>query len=422
MKKILKSLSLIRIALLGIPLVAISQCVEMQTAISAEYLIKLNNNKSFHATNDILSFLSDVNKSNSKRLIKKIDEKILHVELDTQDLKTLEAVYSDQIKYLEPNYTYRIPRTESPLSLSFPIPKEQWGLDTAKKNGVEAAKAWEIEKGDPRVIVAVIDTGIDYLHQYLKNNMWHSEEIPNNQIDDDGNGYIDDVYGYDFANNDADPMDDHAHGSHCAGVIAANGEEAMGLAPNVSLMALKFLDRNGSGDLDAAVQSIKYAIKMKANVLSNSWGGGPFSDILNETIQEAIQAGIIVVAASGNEYNNNDSYPSYPASYPNVVAVNASTAQGGKAYFSNYGKESTSIFAPGANILSTVPGDSVQAMSGTSMATPFVAAAAALYVSKFPSASPADFLKKLEESATPSKQLEKLCRSGGLLNAYELLK
>lgn len=264
---------------------------------------------------------------------------------------------------------------------------------------VSATAAWEVTTGSRNVLVGIIDTGIDYTHPDLKENYWsnpgetgldeNGEDKATNGLDDDGNGYIDDFRGWDFVNNDNDPIDDQGHGTHCAGTIGARGNNGIGVAGvnwEVSLVGLKFLGADGSGTLDAAVEAIEYATTLGVNLTSNSWGGGGYSETMAAAIAEAASKGILFVAAAGNELNNNDSNPRYPASYAidNVISVAATDHNDELAYFSNYGKNTVHLAAPGVDILSTTPGGKYEKLSGTSMACPHVSGAAALLWSAFP--------------------------------------
>lgn len=317
--------------------------------------------------------------------------------------------------------------------------RDQWGLKNTGTNSggwfssgkagedVNAEKAWGIEQGSRDVIVAVIDTGIDYTHPDLVDNLWVNQAEKNGQpgVDDDGNGYVDDIYGYDFDGNDGDPRDGHSHGTHCAGVIGAshNGTGVMGVMSNVQLMGIKFLSDRGSGETIGAIKSIEYAIKNGANIMSNSWGGGEKSEALQEAIEAARDAGILFVAAAGNESNNNDARPTYPASYEveNVITVGAMDGKGKKASFSNYGATSVHVFAPGVNILSTVKNGGYQKMSGTSMATPMVSGVLGLLLSKEGNISFAEAKKRLLETTVNNGNLGGLS-TNGRVDAFNLLQ
>ncbi len=263
----------------------------------------------------------------------------------------------------------------------------QWALENNGSAGlldadIDASQAWDYGTTSS-VVVAVIDTGIDYNHVDLAQNIWtNTREINGNGIDDDRNGYVDDIRGWNFAGNNNNPMDDNGHGTHVAGTIGAvgnNGQGIAGVAWSVKMMALKFLDASGSGSLSDAVEAIDYARLNGAKVINASWGGGGFSSALQSAIQRFQSAGGIFVAAAGNEAANNAAVPSYPANYPltNVISVAASTAVDALASFSNYGTN-VDIAAPGNSILSTIPGNRYTRFSGTSMAAPHVAGAFAL--------------------------------------------
>jgi len=285
---------------------------------------------------------------------------------------------------------------EENLKIDAPIMPEsmtskQWGLyGTA---GIKAKKAWNITEGSKDVLIAIIDTGIDYNHPDLKENIWTNEAELNGEpgIDDDGNGYVDDIHGYDFLNHDGDPMDDHSHGTHCAGIIGAvhNDIGVNGVMAHVKMMPLKFIGKRG-GSVAGAIEAIEYGIKMHVDIMSNSWGGGGYSVLLENAIKKAEKAGILFVAAAGNDGQNNNVGSHYPSNFnvDNIIAVAAHNKYDGLAYFSNYGSNTVDVSAPGQDILSTVPNNKYKSYSGTSMATPFVSGIAGLLLSVNPSLSP----------------------------------
>lgn len=282
---------------------------------------------------------------------------------------------------------YRVSIAVTPNDPSF---GSLWGLDNTGQSGgtanadIGAPEAWNTSTGTGHTIVAVIDTGVDYNHPDLKANMWkNSREIPGNGIDDDGNGYRDDVYGYDFANNDSNPMDDNGHGTHVSGTIGAVGDNGTGVAGidwHTKIMALKFLDSSGSGYLSNAVRALNYAVANGAQVVNNSYGGGGYDSAMQTAINNARAHGVIVVAAAGNDGTNNDASPTYPANYSgdNLIAVAATDRNDRIASFSNYGRTTVDIAAPGVAIYSTLPNGQYGTYSGTSMATPHVVGAIAL--------------------------------------------
>jgi serine protease len=282
---------------------------------------------------------------------------------------------------------YRVSIATTPNDPSF---GSLWGLNNTGQSGgtanadIGAPAAWNTSTGTGHTIVAVIDTGVDYNHPDLKANMWkNSREIAGNGIDDDGNGYRDDVYGYDFANNDSNPIDDNGHGTHVSGTIGAIGDNGVGVAGidwHTKIMALKFLDSSGSGYLSNAVRALNYAVANGAKVVNNSYGGGGYDAAMQTAINNARTHGVIVVAAAGNDGTNNDTTPSYPANYAgdNVIAVAATDRNDRLASFSNYGRTTVDIAAPGVAIYSTLPNGQYGTYSGTSMATPHVVGAIAL--------------------------------------------
>jgi subtilisin family serine protease len=308
-----------------------------------------------------------------------------------------------------------------------------WGLHNTGQEGgtpdadIDAPEAWLLQTGAPEVIVAVIDTGVDYTHPDIAANMWMNPgEIPGNGLDDDGNGYIDDVYGWDFANRNRDPMDDHNHGTHCAGTIAAvgdNGTGITGVAWQARIMALKFLDAGGSGLLSDALGAIAYAADNGAQVSNSSWGGGGFSQAMVDTIAAAGEQGLLFVAAAGNDSRNNDTSPTYPATYdlPNVISVAATTRNDELAYFSNYGASTVHLGAPGQAILSTIRNNSYALFNGTSMAAPHVSGAAAMVLGKNPLLSIDQLKAILTGSVDPVPALAGRTISGGRLNLRNAL-
>ncbi len=336
-------------------------------------------------------------------------------------------------------YNYEVRASVTPNDPRYP---ELWGLNNIGQTGgkpdadVDAPEAWDVQTGTD-VVVAVIDTGVDYTHPDLAANIWTNPgEIPGNGIDDDGNGYVDDVHGYDFCNNDNDPKDDHGHGTHVAGTIAAvgnNGVGVTGVSWSARIMAVKFLCAGGSGTTSAAISAVLYAADMNAKVMNNSWGGGGFSQALMDAIATADQAGALFVAAAGNNGADNDATPFYPSSYqvPNVLAVAATDLNDAKAFFSNYGATSVGLGAPGVSILSSVPpvGDpccsdpsGYKLLSGTSMATPHVSGAAALAFAQYPGITHQQAKLRLMSGADPIPALAGITITGGRLNARTALQ
>lgn len=317
----------------------------------------------------------------------------------------------------------------------------QWGLNQAPQGGVDvdmnAPEAWDITTGSSSTIVAVIDTGIDYNHEDLRDNMWvNPDEIAGNGIDDDGNGYVDDVHGINAiagAAQPGNPMDDKGHGTHVAGTIGAVGNNStgvVGVAWDVQLVAVKFLDSSGSGSLYDAIVAIDYVTDLKTQkginitLSNNSWGGGGYFISLRQAIQRARQADIIFVAAAGNNGRNIDSSPQYPAAYSedNIVSVAAIDQQGNLASFSNYGVSNVDIAAPGVSIASTYPGGLYYYMKGTSMAAPHVSGALALLKSFKPELETQQLIDLLYSSSKELTSLSGVVKTEATVDLLALLQ
>lgn len=323
-----------------------------------------------------------------------------------------------------------------------------WGMygdqsAPANNYGSQAAETWATgNTGSSSVLVGIIDEGIDFNHPDLQANVWTNPyEIAGNGVDDDGNGYVDDIHGWDFYNNDNTVYDAGAdqHGTHVAGTIGATGGNGAGVAGvnwNVGMISAKFLGPSG-GYISDAVRALDYLTDLKTrhglNIVAtnNSWGGGGFSQTMLDAITRAAKAGILFVAAAGNGGSdgvgdNNDAVANYPsnydttasAGYDSVIAVAAINSSGAKASFSNYGAATVDLGAPGVSIVSTLPGNTYGSYSGTSMATPHVTGAAALYAASHPGASAQTIKKALLDSAraTPTTSLAGITSTGGRLN------
>jgi len=314
-----------------------------------------------------------------------------------------------------------------------------WGLSNTGQNGgvenvdIDAPEAWSITEGNSDVVVAVIDTGVSQSHLDLKSRLWENpREIPNNNLDDDKNGFIDDVRGWDFIGNDNLPSDQNMHGTHVAGTIAAeknNTRGVVGVAPGVKVVSLRVLNAKGEGDAAGVMQAIQYAIALRKagvnlRVINLSLGGGESSDSFKEVLQEAYKAGILVVAAAGNETNDNDAKPTYPASYelPNVISVAAIDSKGILASFSNFGAKSVDLAAPGVFIWSTFPFGFYFFLDGTSMAAPHVSGVAALVYSKNPGLSPEQVVNILRSSVKRISGLEGKMVAPGVISAAKALR
>ncbi|MGZ3769892.1 MAG: S8 family peptidase [Bdellovibrio sp.] len=314
-----------------------------------------------------------------------------------------------------------------------PAISQAWGL---KKS--DAARAWSVTRGSRDVIVAVIDTGIDIKHEDLASNLWKNpgetgkdakgNDKATNGIDDDGNGFVDDVYGWNFVSNNNKLDDNHGHGTHIAGIIGAeagNGKGISGISPLVSLMILKYYDPKvaGTDNLKNTVAAIKYAVKMGANIINYSGGGTEFSQEEHDAIVEAEKKGILFVAAAGNERSNSDQHRYYPADYGlrNIISVTAIDPSTQVLASSNYGTETVDIAAPGQNILSCLPGNSYGYMTGTSQATAFVTGAGVLVIAHNESFKAEDIKKYILSTGDAQTQLASKTRTSRQLNLYKAL-
>ncbi len=389
------------------------------------------------------------------------------------DVAEVVAAYSanPEVEYAEPNYKMSINQVPDDVRFS-----DLWGQQNTGQTGgladadIDAPEAWDIYTGDSSLVVGVIDTGVDYNHEDLSANMWVNTMEQNGypEVDDDGNGYVDDIYGWDAFNDEGDPMDDNNHGTHVSGTIGAAGNNGVGVAGvnwNVKIMALKYLDSSGIGNISDALESINYILTMKSlgvniKVTNNSWGGGGYSNALYDAIAALGDAGILFVAAAGNADTDTDITPHYPTSYDldNIVAVAATdhnddlsaesscgiTAAGppdntaplnfgtansvmgeGRTYAestaSNYGRTSIDVGAPGKDILSTLPSNAYSIMSGTSMATPHVAGLAALVWGYRPGADFKDVKDIIMTTVDPLSSLNGKTRTSGRINAWNAL-
>lgn len=325
------------------------------------------------------------------------------------------------IEVVEENAEVKVARVPSD-----PLFSQQWGLQK-----IQAPTGWGSGTGSTSVVIAIVDTGVDYSHPDMRANEWiNAGEVAGNGIDDDGNGYVDDVRGYDFFNKDSDPYDDHGHGTHVGAIAAAagdNGQYIAGVTWRARVMPVKFLNQYGIGTISDAVLAIRYAVNMGAQVINNSWGAYGSSQALEDAFTYAQNADVVVVNAAGNDYRDIDSANSkmYPASlaHPNMITVAASDAGDLRASFSNWGSVSVDLAAPGVAIKSILPSrgctlcpaDGADTLSGTSMATPFVTGTAALLRSRC-SLTALQVRQVILDSADRFPQWTGLTVSGGRLN------
>lgn len=339
----------------------------------------------------------------------------------------IEAFLTDgNVEYAEPDYYYHAAAPNDPR---YP---ELWGLENTGQTGgtvdadINADAMWQIQTGSSSVVLGVIDTGINYNHQDLIPNLWRNPlEIPNNSIDDDGNGYVDDVYGVNAIANNGNPFDDNSHGSHVAGTIGAKGNNSLGVVgvnQIIQIVSCKFLGANGSGGISDAIECMQYFANLKSrangpvNLIAsnNSWGGGGASNAMRDAIAAHQNLGILFVAAAGNATNNNDDRPFYPSGYvlSNLISVAATDHNDRLASFSNYGKRTVHVGAPGNRILSTVLNQDYAVYSGTSMAAPHVTGLIGVIKSNFPNLDYRAIKNLVMASGTPVAALENTTISG----------
>ncbi len=341
--------------------------------------------------------------------------RIYRVEIDLEAgqsrQKILKAYQSSPyVEYAEPDYYARLFQVPNDPNYS-----QQWAL-----NKIDAPQAWDIHTGSHDVVVAVIDTGVDYTHPDLQGNIWVNEVELNGLegVDDDENGYVDDIHGYDFAYDDGEPQDDFSHGSHIAGIIAArgnNGTSVSGICWNATIMPVKAMDPDTLGPASGISQAIYYAVANGADILSNSWGMNPPSDLLRDAFQYAYSQGVVAVAAAGNDRS---SEVFYPAGYSSVISVGASRQNDRRASFSNYG-DWVDIMAPGVNILSLSYYGGMRTWQGTSMACPHVSGACALMLSVNPHLTPDEVRRIVMSSGDPVAS--GMCSSNKRVNLFNAL-
>ena len=348
------------------------------------------------------------------------------------------------IEVAEPNYIISINDTKSSNFNILATPDDpafgdMWALENTGQNGgtpgvdIDARPAWDITTGDSSVVIGVIDSGVDYTHPDLADNMWvNPGEVCGNGEDDDGNGVVDDCYGYSAVNGNGDPMDGNGHGTHVAGTIGAsanNGQGVTGVNWDVEIIGCQFLGADGRGSTAAAIECIDYMTNLKVNhgvnlvATNNSWGGGAYSESLKTAIADSIDQGIMFVSAAGNDGIDSDVTASYPGGYDldGIVNVANTTRTDSLAASSTYGAVSVDLGAPGTEILSTYLNGGYATASGTSMASPHVAGVAGLIWSIAPHLSVTEVKQILMDSGESIPALSGKTASGNRLNALNAL-
>ncbi|HEX6790377.1 MAG TPA: S8 family serine peptidase, partial [Candidatus Krumholzibacteria bacterium] len=392
--------------------------------VPGELIVKLSPSAS---TTDALALRASLGATVTRRY-NSIDAELWHISgIGVED--AVKRFQGDRrVVYVEPNFIVRA-HALIPNDTRF---SDLWGMNNTGQQGgtpdadIDAPEAWSVSTGGP-ILVGVIDTGVDMNHPDLIGHIYSNPgEIAGNGVDDDHNGFIDDVHGWDFANGDNNPTDDNGHGTHVSGTIGATGNNATGVAGvcwSATIVPLKFLDASGFGSTDAAIQAVQYATLMGVRLTNNSWGGAPYSAALRDAIQEAADHGILFVASSGNDGMNSDVFPTYPAGYnvDNIIAVGSTDRHDLLSSFSNFGVTSVDLCAPGSEILSTLPGNQYAVASGTSMAAPHVSGALALVWSVAPGLTRATMKEALLASVDPVPSLAGVVATGGRLNVHAFI-
>lgn len=429
--------------------VRIVPATEKKQPTSAEE-IALSETRNFGRPEVLVKFKSDVTREKIEILMSRfndrIEDRIENVaglesidDLDNADANTVATQYSQlpEVEYAEPNFDIALEESVTAIFPRDPHFNDQWALaNTGQRGGkigadIRAPVAWQVTTGSNDVVVAVLDSGVDYTHEDLVENMW----VRPSQMDpyhDDELGTVDDLNGFNAIDSASDPMDENGHGTHCAGIIGAEGENNIGIAGvnwNVRIMPLKFMNAGGFGTTKDAIEAINYVIERKragvnVRIISASWGSTQKSRALEDVIRKAYENDILFVAAAGNASVNNDRSPHFPSSYdvPNVISVAALDRHDQLAKFSNYGPKSVAIAAPGVEILSTWLGNQYEEKSGTSMATPVISGVAALILAENPRMSVTDLRKKLMDSTDPIVALKGKTVSEGRINAEKALE
>jgi len=433
--------------------VRIVPAAEKKQATTADE-IALSETRYFSHPEVLVKFKSGVSRERiealTSRLNDRIEDRIENAagwksidDLDNADAAAIVAEYAQlpEVEFAEPNFEIKLPDAiEGPLVPILPRDpqfNDQWALANSGQRGgkegadISATLAWATTTGSEDVVVAVLDSGVDYTHEDLAQNMWvrPSDMDP---YQDNELGTIDDLNGYNAIDNTSDPMDENGHGTHCAGIIGAEGENDLGIAGvnwKVRIMPLKFMNAGGFGTTKDAIEAINYVIDRKkagvnVRIISASWGSTQRSRALEDVIRTAYENDILFVAAAGNASTNNDRAPHFPSSYnvPNVISVAALDRNDELAKFSNYGSKSVAIAAPGVEILSTWLANQYEEKSGTSMATPVIAGVAALIVAENPRMSVDDLRKRLMASTDPIVALKGKTTSGGRISAAKALE
>ena len=399
--------------------------------VTGEYIVKFKPQKTPGGN------LRAVNKMGRNVSIRSVfpGSQMMHLKVDSMAAR--DALYaSSDVEFIEPNYILSVDPVDVSGLGSAPQSTDTYSQSNAN---VQVKDSWAIGKPydqGAKTVVAIIDTGLDKTHLIFKDSggIWENLAEKNGVagVDDDSNGFIDDVNGWNFVSNNENSVDDNDHGTHVAGIVLGVGQDIFEnpvRESKVAIMALKFLDSTGAGSTSSAVNAIYYAVNNGAKVINNSWGGASYSQSLHEAYTYAYTKGVVIVSAAGNSNTDNDTTAMYPSNLdsPNNISVGAATDYDNKASFSNYGNTSVSVAAPGVAILSSVPGSGClapgcfQMMSGTSMAAPFVAGLAALVIREAPQLSAYQIRSIVVASVDVFSTLAGKVNGGGRVNAHKAI-
>lgn len=404
--------------------------VNAPAMVSDEYIVKYKSSGSLAAG-------LKINKLNKSVSVKSVFNTSNMVHIKISDSAAREALYSSpDVEFIEPNYILSVNPLNVSVLGSAPLGSDDYHQSSSS---VQVKESWAVAtpyNQGTKSILAIIDTGLDRNHLVFKDSgaIWENTAEKNGQagVDDDGNGYIDDINGWNFADNNSNVNDNNNHGTHVAGISLGVGQDILASPvreSKIKIMPLKFLDATGAGTTSNAISAIYYAIANGAKVINNSWGGSSYSQALHEAYAYAYTHGVVIVSAAGNSNTNNDSEAMYPANLdsPNNISVMSSTDVDNKSSFSNYGNLTVNIAAPGSSILSSVPGTGClapgcfQMMSGTSMATPFIAGMAALVSREAPQLTAYQVRAIILGSTDTVSSLFGKSTTGGRINAYKAI-
>lgn len=398
--------------------------------ISGEYIVKFKKSKTSVAAGQ-----KAVSRMGPAIAVKAVfaGSRMMHLKVNSDSAR--DALYSDpDVEFIEPNYILSINPVDVSALGSPPEPSDAYNQSNSN---AQVNESWGIQKPyneGTKTVVAIIDTGLDKDHLLFKDSgsVWENTVEKNGSpgIDDDGNGYVDDINGWNFVGSNANAFDDNDHGTHVAGIVLGVGQDVFASPvreSKIRIMPLKFLDSSGAGSTASAIAAIYYAVDNGAKVINNSWGGPSYSQSLHEAYTYAYNQGVVIVSAAGNSNTNNDVNAMYPSNLdsPNNISVLAATDYDGKASFSNYGATTVNIAAPGVAILSSVPGSGClapgcfQMMSGTSMAAPFVTGLVALITREAPQLSAYQIRSIVVGAVDTISAFSDKVSTGGRVNAYK---